>query len=127
MDDDIGKAGYGNPDPELAVVIIGQEVSVFIKDLGGGRRPVMFQGGNIGQPGEHDGNPDDNDKANESEGPEAVEKILFHGAVLFFLLIGFLVRMFIPSTERTGLIASAPADAFIKPDDRKHHDNQNDR
>jgi hypothetical protein len=82
----------------------------------------VFEHGNVGKAGEDPEEPQNNDEDRYGKHAKRCNKKLSHGAVLLLLPVAVIMFSFIPSTEGTGFLTSAPAGALVEPDDREDHD-----
>jgi hypothetical protein len=104
---------------------MGKEMAVPVQNLGSGRGPVMFEEGNVREPGYGPDYPDSDDKDDQRQGGDRPgdrpEEDLFHGRTLL-LPIAVRMLMITPSTEGTGVNASAPASAPERADNEQERD-----
>jgi hypothetical protein len=141
VDNNVREAGDGDPYPELAVIVKGQEIAVLIKDLGSGCRAVVFQDGDIRQVGKNPHGPCPDDEEAENKGSESGKYKLFHlemsltlpppltgggtegggdhrpaneARAVIFLLAALPVRVLVPLTEGIWFHASTHAHAAVE-------------
>jgi hypothetical protein len=89
---------------------VNEQCAVPVKDLGGYSRPIAFESSYIRKVGKGPDDPDDKEEYDEHKGADGCKEGLLHGAGLLLPVLGVLVRL-IPSTDGTGVDASAPAAA----------------
>jgi hypothetical protein len=104
---------------------VNEQCAVPVKDLGCCGRPIVFQGSYIRKVGKGPDDPDDKEENDEHNGADGCKEGLLHGSRLLLPVLGVLVRL-IPSTDGTGVDASAPAAAPERTDDEYESDTDKD-
>jgi hypothetical protein len=124
LDGAIGKRRDRRPDTELAVIVVNEECSVAIQNFGCSGRPVVSQGSYIRKVGKGPDDPDDKEENDEHKRAEGCKEGLHHGSGLLLPVFGVLVLL-IPSTDGTGVDASAPAASERADDEHKSNTDEN--